>query len=197
MTGTVSGPAWGRFRAALARLGALVLAIAVTAILAGAGMAQDLPKNPILTIDSDRFFADSEFGRRIAATIEAESADLAAENRRIEAELTAEEKDLTARRATTPPEEFRALADAFDAKVQTIRQTQDAKARALTERRDADRVTFLRAAQPVLEDILNETGATVILERNSVFFSSNASDITDRAIAGINASIGSGADPEP
>lgn len=150
-------------------------------------------QSPILTIEADRLFTDSEFGLRVAQEREAESAILSAENRRIEAELTAEEKELTERRESMEPEAFRALADAFDEKVQEIRRTQDAKARALNQSGDADRVAFLQAAAPILEQLMREAGAAVLLERGSVFLSLNATDVTDTAIARINAAIGDGA----
>ncbi len=151
-----------------------------------------LPQSAILTIETDRLFAESAFGQRVANEIEAESAVLAAENRRIEAELTAEEKDLTERRPQMEPEAFRALADAFDEKVQSIRRAQDAKARTLNQKADKARVEFLRAARPMLEALMRESGASVILERNSVFLSANATDITDLAITRIDAAIGDG-----
>jgi len=148
--------------------------------------------SPILTIESERLFAESAFGQRIAREIEAESAVLAAENRRIEAELTAEEKELTERRPQMEPEGFRTLANAFDEKVQSIRRTQDAKARDLNQQQDEVRVTFLRAARPVLEAVMKDAGAAVILERSSVFLSANVSDITDVAITRIDAAFGDG-----
>ncbi|MAC80756.1 MAG: outer membrane chaperone Skp [Rhodobacteraceae bacterium] len=150
----------------------------------------------ILTIESDRFFSESAFGRRVTAEIEAASQDLAAENREIEAALTEEEKDLTRKRATMDPEDFRVLADAFDTKVQGIRRSQDAKGRALAGRGDKGRVAFLRAARPVLSKLMHEFGASIIMERGSVFFSSNASDITDEAIRMIDAEIGDGSDSD-
>jgi len=152
----------------------------------------DVLQFPILTIEAERLFIESEFGQRVAEEREAESAVLSAENRRIEAELTAEEQDLTERRGTMEPEAFRALADAFDEKVQQIRQIQDAKARALNQNGEADRVAFLQAAAPVLEQLMQETGAAVIIERGSVFLSRNATDITNTAIERINAAIGDG-----
>ena len=78
--------------------------------------------SPILTIESERFFAQSAFGQRVAREIEEEGAILAKENRKIEADLTAEEKALTDKRAGMDPEAFRALADTFDEKVQTMRR---------------------------------------------------------------------------
>lgn len=176
---------------------ALLCGLAVAGgFAAGAARAQQigLPQTSILTISPDRLFAESAFGKRVAREIEAESAVLAAENRRIEAELSAEERELTDRRPEMEPDAFRVLADAFDEKVQQIRVEQDAKARALARRGEAAQVEFLRSARPVLESLMRDSGAGVILERSSVFLSANATDVTDAAIARIDAAIGDGAD---
>ncbi|MDF1718469.1 MAG: OmpH family outer membrane protein [Antarcticimicrobium sp.] len=179
----------------------LVLALLCAGLVApaGPGAAQQLglPQSAILTIETDRLFSQSAFGRRTANEIEADSAVLAAENRRIEAELMAEEQDLTTRRPEMEPEAFRTLADAFDEKVQSIRRTQESKTRALSQRADKARVEFLRAARPVLEALMREAGAGVILERSSVFLSANATDITDLAIMRIDAAIGDGKSATP
>ncbi|MEM9550215.1 MAG: OmpH family outer membrane protein [Pseudomonadota bacterium] len=177
-----------RARVGWVRLALLYLALAG---LGWSATAQTL-QSPILTIESDRLFADSLFGRRMAREIDTASAVLATENRRIEAELTAEEQALTERRADMPPEEFRALADAFDQKVEEIRRTQDNTARRLSQQNDASRVQFLRAARPVMEQLMRETGAAVVLERSSVFLSANATDVTDELITRIDAAIGDG-----
>ena len=163
-------------------------------LFATQGLAQQPgpEQSAILTIATDRLFSDSAFGRRIAAEVEAQSAVLAAENRRIEAELTAEEKDLTGRRPNMEADAFRALADAFDQKVQTNRETQESKARALNQIAETARVDFLQAARPVLEKLMRDAGAGVILERASVFMSANTTDITDLAIERIDAAIGDG-----
>ncbi|MCX7559922.1 OmpH family outer membrane protein [Sulfitobacter sp. F26204] len=150
--------------------------------------------SPILTIDSERLFLESEFGQRVAAEVEAKGTALAAENRKIEADLEAEEKQLTEVRATMDAEEFRTLANEFDEKVQQIRQVQATKGRALTTLLDQEREVFLGAAGPVLERLMRETDAAVILELRSVFVSSSAIEITDDAIARINETLGSGSD---
>ncbi len=182
-------------RAIVTRLA--LLSWVICAPVAVSAQSLGLPQVPILTIASERLFADSAFGRRVAREIEAESALLAAENRQKEAELEAEEKDLTDRRANLEPEEFRKLADAFDVKVQEIRQTQDAKAVALAKRDDAARVEFFRAIRPVLVALMRDSGASVVLERSSVFLSANATDITDLAISRIDAEIGDGTQTAP
>lgn len=150
------------------------------------------PRGQILTIEPERLYNNSDFGKRVTRQLEAESAVLVAENRRIEAELTTEEKDLTVRRSAMQPAAFRALADAFDKKVQKTRRTQDAKTKELTLLSDANRQIFLQAARPVLEKLMLEAGAGVILDRDTIFLSANATDITDLAIERINSVLGDG-----
>lgn len=148
--------------------------------LASAVSAQQA--SAVLTIDSDRLFEDSAYGRQTVEEFEARGAALAAENRRIEAELEAEEQELTELRPTIEPSEFRALADDFDTRVQEIRRTQETKSRALNTELEERRVVFLNSAVPILEQLMRETGATVVLEQRTVFISSNAIDITTVAI---------------
>ncbi len=183
------------------RLKALIIClIPVLPLWAGPGAAQQTSspterttiKSPILTINSDRIFNESAFGLRVAADVETKGNALAAENRKIETDLEAEERALTAKRKTMTPENFRALADAFDEKVQAIRATQATKSRALNQLVDTEREVFLNAAGPVLEELMRAAGAAVILERRSVFVSANAIDITNDAIARLDATLGSG-----
>lgn len=142
--------------------------------------------SPILTIDSDRLFEDSSYGQLTIEEFEARGAALAAENRRIEAELEAEEQELTELRPTIAPVDFRLLADDFDARVQEIRRAQDSKSRALNTELEERRVVFLNSAVPILEQLMRETGAAVVIEKRTVFISSNAVDITPIAIDRLN-----------
>lgn len=152
---------------------------------------------PILTLDQERLFDGSRVAERVAEEFERRSAELATENRRIEAELEAEELDLTKRRPGLAPEAFRALADAFDEKVQGIRAAQDAKARELQRLQEQGRQDFLRQITPVLAQIVRERGAVAVLDRRSVLLSADAIDITDEAIARINAALDAPAEPDP
>lgn len=181
------------------RMAACLLAAAMAGPLVAQETAQ-LPlgqvQSVVLTVDTDRLFAESAFGRRLAEDLRAQTEALAAENRRIEADLTAEEQGLTARRPSMTVEAFRAAADEFDSRVQAIRAAQDAKERALQEAVTAGREEFLNAAAPVLGDLMRASGAAVILDRRAVFLAIGAVDITDEAIAAIDAAIGPGA-PAP
>ncbi len=157
--------------------------------LSNLGVVQSL----ILTVAPDALYAQSDFGQRIVREIEAESVEIAAENRRIESELTAEERELTELRDSLAPTDFRARAEAFDEKVQRLRREQDEKARAVGQRNDDARRALLTAAQPILLQLMIESGAVAVLDRRSVLLSVESVDITDEAIQRVNAEFGAGA----
>lgn len=154
--------------------------------------------SPILTLDQDRLFKASAWGKRAAARIADASAKLAAENRELEAQLVAEERDLTEARPTMAPEAFRKAADDFDARVVDLRRTQDAKGRAIARITDAERQKFYAAALPVMGDLLRRKGAVVVLDSRAIFVSAESIDVTDEMIGAIDAALGAGEDvPDP
>lgn len=182
----------------MARLFSLLLAFALAfGGAAGAG-AQETPRtainlpSPILTLDPERVYSGSLWGKRVAAEINAELESLAAENERIAAELTTEERDLTERRATMPPDEFRAAADAFDTKVTEIRRTQDAKSRELARRVDAEKLAFYQALLQPMSEVLTARGAVAILDRAAIFLANDTIDVTDDVIERADALLGAG-----
>jgi Skp family chaperone for outer membrane proteins len=166
---------------------AAVLSLAPSGRAGAEGLSDGVVRAAVLTIDSDRLFDESALGRQIIEEMEALGAALAAENRRIEADLGREERELTALRPTMDPAEFRKLADDFDARVEETRRAQDAKSRDLNATLEERRVEFLNAAAPVLEELMRDTGASVVLELRSVFISSTAVDITQTAIERLDA----------
>ncbi|MBN2905230.1 MAG: OmpH family outer membrane protein [Rhodobacteraceae bacterium] len=187
----------------MARRGALAAGLMALALVGagttGPAVAQDgrtALRSPILTLEQDRLFSDSRTGKAVLDRLEADTAALAAENRKIEAQLIAEERDLTDQRGQLPADEFRPLAQAFDEKVVAIRRAQDAKARALAQRRDADQKAFYRQALPLLAEIVRERGAVAVLERGAVILSAEQVDITDAAIALIDSRMAPDAAPD-
>ena len=171
--------------------------IACMVALTTSAPAQELglPQSAILTISPEKVFSESLFGKRMLAEIDQAGRSLAAENRRIEAELAEEEKALTEQRPDMEADAFRAKADAFDQKAQRIRGEQRDKVVALNKRGDEARRAFLSAIRPVLQQIMQESGAGIILERSNVFLSANATDVTAIAIERIDAAIGDGTLP--
>ena len=144
---------------------------------------------PILTLEKNRIYADSRFGRQTRARIDADVKTLTAENRNLEVALEAEETALAERRTSMPAAEFQILAQAFDAKVRDIRQARDAKVRDLSLRQDQAQRAFLDKVKPVLDQIMAEMGAVLLIDRASVILSSPSIDITDLAIRRIDETL--------
>jgi len=152
---------------------------------------------PVVTLDQERLFADSAFGRRVTGAVEEAVRNLAAENRSLEETLAAEERALTELRATLPPDEFRALADAFDARVEGIRARQESRSRAIADYRDAERQRFFELALPVLAQAVAEAGAVAVLDTRAIVLALDDIDITDRVLARLDTTLGDGAGPGP
>ncbi|WP_226621508.1 OmpH family outer membrane protein [Alloyangia pacifica] len=178
----------------LLRATALALALCASPVLAQDGMRPGIVQSEILTVEIDRLYAESDFGKQVSEQLEETGAKIAAENRRIEAQLTAEEKSLTEKRRTLDPVAFRKLADDFDTRVQDLREAQDSKARALGNLSEERRREFISRAEPILAELMREAGASVILDQRTVFLSTNAIDITDPAITRMNEVL---PNPEP
>ena len=154
-------------------------------------------KPEILVVDRERLFTNSAFGRASIAREEEAARALEAENSRIQAGLVAEEQELTVLRKTLSAEDFATRADAFDQKVERIRAEQDAKARDLTKARDENGKAFLVAVAPVLEGILNRSGAVVLLDKGLVILAVSSIDVTDEAIAEVDKVLAAPTTPAP
>lgn len=172
--------------------GLAVAAVALICLGTPQARAQDvgIVQNDIIVLDPERLFEQTELGKRMVADHQAEREKLAARNRKLEAELEAEEKRLTEMRAETSPEEFRDLADAFDAKVQEIRR--DSERRVVDLERDRDRLPlqFLRAVEPIVTEVMREAGGVVVLDARTVLFRAESIDVTDTVIRRIDRTLG-------
>lgn len=172
-------------------------AFAATAPLVAPAMAQDvgIVQSEILVIDPERLFEMTELGKRMTAAHQAEREQLAARNRKLETELEREEQRLTDIRSETSPEEFREMADAFDARVQEIRRDSERRVRDLERDRERLPSNFLRTVEPVILDVMREAGGVVVLDARTVLYRAEVIDITEAAAARIDETIGAGPAP--
>ncbi len=173
------------------------MALALFGVFSGsAAVSQDIGSAPaapgIVVVDQEALYSQSLFGQRVQASYLAESSALAEENRRMEAELSEEEQRLTDLRPTLEPSEFRELAQSFDDRVNEARQSQDRKARSLSERQNAERQTFFAAVLPVLQQLMQERGASAMFDRRALLISLGNLDITADAINEIDTVLGDG-----
>ena len=182
------------------RLEAAVLGLAIAAGAGSAASAQETrPMPPVgrfLFLNQDRILTESATGQALLAEEEAARDGLRAEARRIEQAFEAEERELTERRATMDPEEFRALANAFDTRVVQARSDQDARSAALAAQFDRRRRQFYADVAPVLVALLARFEAVAIFDENSVLLADQTLNITDAVIAEIDSRGADGTDAD-
>jgi Skp family chaperone for outer membrane proteins len=165
---------------------ALALALAVLA-LAGPAPAQVAVASPFLIINQERLLTGSRMGQEILAEEERQRDALRAEARALDASFEAEERQLTEQRPTLPPEEFRKLSDAFDARVVEARRQQDERAGALAQEFDQRRRAFYARVAPILVMLMDRYQAKAIFDETSVLLADQSLNITEAVIAEIDA----------
>lgn len=155
------------------------------------------PAMPLRMLDEERLFGQSRVGQRILAGIRAAEADLEAENQRLFDTLAAEEQALTDLRPTLSPEDFRARADAFDQRVESIRAERARANQALQQFSESEAQRFFNQAAPILIRMMEEEGIIAVLRPGAVILEVEGFDITDRAIARLDAALATEPAEEP
>lgn len=150
------------------------------------------PNAAVLVLDQDRLFGESRFGKAVLARHQQAIEALQTENRRIESALEAEERDLTERRSKLPAKEFQTLAAEFDAKAEGIRRAQTAKSDDIKARLEGEQRRFVQTVRPVLDALMQEVGALVIIDARAVIYSQIGVDVTATAITRLDAVLGDG-----
>ncbi len=175
------------------RFWAVILTL-MTVAVASLSVAQDAGTPQVLVIDRDRLFVETRYGQRLAADLQEQAATLQAENDRIVDTLTLEERSLTVRRQEMTVDAFEIATEAFDAKVEEVRKQRDAKVGQLQIQNAERRAEFEARAEEIIGQIIVERGAALVLDERTVVFSVPAANITDEAIARIDAELGDGAE---
>jgi Skp family chaperone for outer membrane proteins len=166
--------------------------LALALMLAGAAplAAQQAPGggSPFLFINQEGLLTGSKQGQALLADEDRQRDALRTEARKLDASFEEEERKLTEQRPTLPPEDFRKLSDAFDARVVKARRDQDERASALAQQIDQRRRQFYAQVAPILVMLMDRYGAKAIFDENSVLLADQTLNITAAVIAEIDAS---------
>lgn len=133
-------------------------------------------------LDPERLYAETAYGLRVQEELKDLALKIQAENGKLTLDLETEELLLLEQRALISPEEFRDLADAFDEKVQGIRDAQERKGQELSRLASEGRQSFNEASLPILRKILSERKALGILDSRVILLPDPSIDITNEAI---------------
>lgn len=147
------------------------------------------------SIDEERLFRGSQFGQRVLAEIDTASRALEDENAAFLDELTAREEELTRLRDEIDPDAFRAEAEAFDLRAEAIRQSQAQKLARFAQFEESERRRFFSQTGVVLQQVLEDEGAQILIAAGAVIIGVPEMDMTDQAIAAMDTEIGDGGAP--
>ncbi|MFO1140866.1 MAG: OmpH family outer membrane protein [Amaricoccus sp.] len=142
---------------------------------------------PFLFINQEKILTGSKTGQALLADEDRQRDAMRGEARALDASFEEEESKLTEQRPTMPPEEFRKLSDAFDARVVKARKEQDDRASALAQQFDQRRRQFYAQVAPILVMLMDRYGAKAIFDENSVLLADQSLNITQAVIAEIDA----------
>jgi Skp family chaperone for outer membrane proteins len=148
-----------------------------------------------VTLDLDRLFRNSLFGKDLLSDIEAKQLALIEENRVLFQSLENKERALTTRRAAMTPEAFAPLSTDFDQKAEAVRKAQAEKEQALKDLYNSELQRFFDTARPVLGTLMQERGAVAIIDGRSVLLGANNIDITAEAIQRLDVAFPSATPP--
>ena len=166
------------------------IALAVLGLGLGLGLGRaTADEAAILMVSRKRLLNDTTHARALLKAEIELTAELQRRIDAIKAELTAEEQELTRLRPTLDREVFAAQVAAFDHKVRRQRRETQKYAAILQSAFRAERLKLVEALGPLLEEVREARGASVILNVDQVLASDSAYDITDEVIARFNATV--------
>jgi Skp family chaperone for outer membrane proteins len=143
----------------------------------------------ILIVSRQRLLNDTSHARTLLKAEAELTARLQLRVDAIKAELTAEEKELARLRPTLDREAFAARVAAFDRQLRSQRRAAQKHSAALQNAFRAERLKLVQALGPLLEEVREAHGASVVLNSDQVLASDPALDVTDEVIARFNATV--------
>ena len=175
------------FRTVLRATGVAALGLgAVLALAAGPALAADLK---VLVIDKQSVLRDSlagqDVGRQAAALRDQIQAELAAEQKAI---ITAQQ-DLQKNSAVYSPAQREQKLKALDARQQAYPMFEQRKSQILQASISQASDQVAAALRPVLQSLIDENHATLLLDRADVMYALPSYDVTQEAIKRLNAKL--------
>ena len=168
------------------------IALAVSALGLGQGLGLGRAaagEAVILIVSRKRLLNDTAHARALLKAEIELTAELQLQIDAIKAELNAEEQELARLRPTLDREVFAARVAAFDRMVRRQRRAAQKYAATLQNAFRAERLKLVEALGPLLEEVREVHGASVILNSDQVLASDLALDVTDEVIARFNATV--------
>ncbi len=149
----------------------------------------DYPNTSIGVIDLNKILSESKAALSASEQIEKIAIDIENEIKFSDEEIINEQNLLIESQAIMAPEAFEAKKNEYESKVQNYNNERQAKLVKIDELIAISRNDVLNALKPILEEISNEKGITILLEKGSVMLNADKMDITSEVLKKLNKSL--------
>ena len=149
----------------------------------------DYPNTSIGVIDINKILAEANAAVEAAEEIEKIAIEIENEIKSSDEEIIKEQNLLIESQSIMAPEAFEAKRIEYESKIQTYNSERQSKLMKIDELIAISRNDILNAIKPILEEISNEKGITIILEKTSIMLNAEKMDITNEVIKELNKSL--------
>ena len=163
----------------------LIISFCITPSL----LMADYPNTSIGVIDINKILADANAAVKAAEEIEEIAIEIENEIKSSDEEIIKEQNLLIESQSIMAPEAFEAKRIEYENKIQSYNSERQAKLMKIDELIAISRNDILNAIKPILEEISNEKGITIILEKTSIMLNAEKMDITNEALKKLNKSL--------
>ena len=144
------------------------------------------PETNVGVIDLNYILSESDAAVDAAKQIEEIAKQIEEEIKNTDQDLIDEQNELIESQQIMAPAAFDEKRKEYENKVQNYNVTRQEKLMSIDRIVSESRNEVLNALKPILEEISNDMGITVLLEKNSVLLNAENMDITEEALKALN-----------
>ena len=149
----------------------------------------DYPNTSIGVIDINKILTDADAAIMAAKQIENMAIEIENEIKLSDEEIIKEQNILIESQSIMAPEAFESKRKEYENKVQKYNNERQSKLMKIDELIAFSRNEILNSMKPILEEISNEKGITIILEKASIMLNAEKMDLTNEVLKKLNKSL--------
>ena len=154
--------------------------------LFNSSLLADYPETIVGVIDLNFILSESKAAKDAAEKIEKIALDIEEEIKKSDQDLIDEQNKLLESQQIMAPAAFEEKRKEYEKKVQNYNVTRQEKFMSIDLLVNDSRNNVLNALKPILEEISNDKGITILLEKNSVLLNAENMDVTNEALKILN-----------
>ena len=166
-----------------------LLILSFSIFIAPSLLMADYPNTSIGVIDINKILSDADAAVNAAKQIEEIAIEIENEIKLSDEEIIKEQNLLIESQSIMAPEAFESKRNEYEIKVQKYNNERQSKLMMIDELIAVSRNDILNAMKPILEEISNEKGITIILEKTSIMLNAEKMDITNEVLKKLNKSL--------